>query len=64
MKKILIILLVLAPFASHAARVNTYKILPIEGFLVLMDEDLIKADPRIEKVGIPNLKKCLKLEIK
>ena len=59
MKKILVALLVLIPFATHAGRVNTYKALAVEGWQVFIDEDLIASNPKIEGAGLKNLKESL-----
>ena len=59
MKKIIISFLLLLPLVSNATRVNVYDTHVIANWQVFVDTELVSENPKVEKVGLRNLKKAL-----
>ena len=59
MKKIIISFLLLLPLVSNATRVNVYNTHVVVNWQVFVDADLVNENPKVEKVGLPNLKRAL-----
>jgi len=58
MKKVILLLVFLA-FTSNAARVNLYEKDIVEGWIVSIDKDFFRLEPKLKKEGLPNLEKAL-----